>query len=126
MQAEMTCFAVLTEVLCPYAHFCGSLATWTGSGSVMGAPLRTAKKSAVQGPRVSNESQRVEAAFLDSTMADALLRARLKCWTSSLVRGALASRAESHDATRDELPSSCFVVITARTTADRHRDPTVP
>ena len=93
-----------------------------------GCSVEDGKKSAVQRPRVSNESQRVEAAFLDSTTADALLRARLECATSSLVRRAMASRAESHDATRDERdnPSSCFVAITARTTADRHRDPTVP
>ena len=67
-----------------------------------GCSVEHGKKSAVQRPRVSNESHWVEAALLVSTTADALLRARLKCSTSSLVRRALASRADSHDATRDE------------------------
>ena len=126
MRAEMTCFAVISEVFCPCAHF--SVAVWTGSGSATDAPLSTAKKVRCNGALVTTESPWVDAAFLVSTTADALLRARLKCATSSLVRGALASRAESHDATRDERdnPSACFVVITARTTADKHRDPTVP
>ena len=47
MRAEMTCFAVISEVFCACAHF--SVAVWTGSGSAMDAPLSTAKKkSALQ------------------------------------------------------------------------------
>ena len=112
MRAEMVALAVVPEVFRPWAQFFELRENMTGSGSVIDAPLSTAKIRASLRPRISLLRARGS-----RRLAGAAPR-QVNCSgnESDLIRRPQSSNAEPYETTRykGDNPGSCFVAGTAR------------